>query len=222
MQRFLQLQRQEDEALERLEDAERRCVFVEKHSQMTLMLLCDARLAFDEKAIFGISKMALHELAQLEWLLRQTPSRESRRTEKSTIYNFLRVDGNDNSLDANIHVADAAEYHHEFLQTSSYIRHDLFPPASSGDVVMTSRSGAKRTGNGAKRAGNGAKEIVLANRQNCVFGAKTGSKGQIFMQVCNKDQLLRIPKGGRKAPTFLEKRDVKSCLKADFSLALHL
>ena len=57
MQSFLELQRREDEALERLEDAERRCVFVEKHSQMTLMLLCDATLAMDEKAIFGISKM---------------------------------------------------------------------------------------------------------------------------------------------------------------------
>ena len=51
---------------------------------------------------------ALHEMAQLEWLLRQTPSRESRRTEKSTIYNFLRVDANDDSLDANIQVANAA------------------------------------------------------------------------------------------------------------------
>ena len=54
---FRELQRLEDEKLERLEDLESRCVFVEKHSNMTLLLLCDGEIAQNEKAIFAISKI---------------------------------------------------------------------------------------------------------------------------------------------------------------------
>ena len=43
-------------------------------------------------------------------------------------------------------------------------------PKTSGDDKLTG-------------SGSGAKEVVLANRHNCVFGAKTGTKGQVFMQV---------------------------------------